>query len=372
MLVIGLDNSGKTTLCASIKGDLDPITVPTVGFSTPIRKTLFQHDVVFYDLGGGARIRGVWPSYFADVHGVVFVVDAADAGRVPEASEELKQALLHPMVVGKPLLVLANKQDLPPALSEVELAQGMGLDKLASLCRHHISGCIAKASLNGGTIDARIFDGLQWLIGAIATDYEPLNARRTKEMAEFAAADAERRRKQAEAFVKRQEEKAAAAKAAAAAAASGVGAVASGASTGSTEPSVQSPAAVPAAEPSAVSVDSAAAAAGAAASTAPHATPTEGASVASPAAETSASASTSAAAAASAGVTIVAPAKQQPVFKPAAPTCSVCKEAPAVRRCAAAAWNPVCAQCGDKLDAAEAAKKAVAVVQTQVPAPSAE
>ena len=106
-----------------MQADLDPITVPTVGFSTPIRRRLFNHDVVLYDLGGGARIRGVWPSYFAEIHGVVFVVDAADATRLPEAAKELEQALLHPMVVGKPLLVLANKQDLPPAASEVDLAQ---------------------------------------------------------------------------------------------------------------------------------------------------------------------------------------------------------------------------------------------------------
>ena len=180
------------TFCGQV-ADLDPITVPTVGFSTPIRRHMFSHDIVVYDLGGGARIRGVWPSYFAEIHGVVFVVDAADTARMDEAAKELEQALLHPMVVGKPLLILANKQDLPHAASEVELAQassratlivappihypililcrfrmqGVGLDRVATLFRHHISGCIAKASLNGGVMDARINDGLQWLIEAV-------------------------------------------------------------------------------------------------------------------------------------------------------------------------------------------------------------
>lgn len=79
--------------------------MPTVGFATPVRKRVAGWDVVFYDLGGGKRIRGVWPQYFADVHGVVFVVDAADAGRLPEAAEELHAALQHPMIVGKPTLV---------------------------------------------------------------------------------------------------------------------------------------------------------------------------------------------------------------------------------------------------------------------------
>lgn len=105
VLVIGLDNSGKTTFTMALNDDPDPFVVPTVGFSAPIKKKLFGSDVVFYDLGGGVRIRGIWPSYFADVHGVVYVVDAADRDRMKESATELRNSLTHPMVIGKPLLV---------------------------------------------------------------------------------------------------------------------------------------------------------------------------------------------------------------------------------------------------------------------------
>lgn len=106
MLVIGLDNSGKSTLTLALSGDMDPFVVPTVGFSAPIKKKgLHGADVTFYDLGGGMRIRGVWPNYFADVHGVVYVVDASDRARLKESADELANALSHPMIVGKPLLV---------------------------------------------------------------------------------------------------------------------------------------------------------------------------------------------------------------------------------------------------------------------------
>jgi ADP-ribosylation factor-like protein 13B len=100
-----LTNSVKTTFTLALSGDPDPFVVPTVGFSAPIKKHLFGTDVVFYDLGGGVRIRGIWPSYFADVHGVVYVVDAADRTRMAESAAELRSSLTHPMVVGKPLLV---------------------------------------------------------------------------------------------------------------------------------------------------------------------------------------------------------------------------------------------------------------------------
>lgn len=88
-----------------LPADVDPFIVPTIGFSAPIKKTMRQWSVTFYDLGGGARIRGVWPQYFADVHGVIFVVDASDSERLAEAAKELHAALAHPMIVGKPTLM---------------------------------------------------------------------------------------------------------------------------------------------------------------------------------------------------------------------------------------------------------------------------
>lgn len=106
ILVVGLDNSGKTTLVQAIGGNYDTDSiVPTVGFAAPVRRRLFGKNLVFYDLGGGSRIRGVWPQYYAEVHGLVYVVDASDPKRLAESAEELHQAVLHPMVVGKPLLV---------------------------------------------------------------------------------------------------------------------------------------------------------------------------------------------------------------------------------------------------------------------------
>lgn len=85
--------------------EIDPIIVPTVGFSAPIKKQYNNYQIVFYDLGGGARIRGVWPQYFADVHGIIYVVDSSDKVRLQENQTELHNALQHPMIVGKPVLM---------------------------------------------------------------------------------------------------------------------------------------------------------------------------------------------------------------------------------------------------------------------------
>ena len=55
---------------ASLLPELDPVIGPTVGFSAPVKRHLNGIDLVFFDLGGGNRIRGVWPNYFPDVRDV--------------------------------------------------------------------------------------------------------------------------------------------------------------------------------------------------------------------------------------------------------------------------------------------------------------
>ena len=42
-------------------------TVPTVGFNAPTKIQRHAKTLCFYDLGGGARIRGVWNKYFHEV-----------------------------------------------------------------------------------------------------------------------------------------------------------------------------------------------------------------------------------------------------------------------------------------------------------------
>ena len=57
--------------------------VPTVGFQKS-NTSRASHTLRLFDVGGGSGIRSIWDDYYADVHGVVFVVDAADAERFDE------------------------------------------------------------------------------------------------------------------------------------------------------------------------------------------------------------------------------------------------------------------------------------------------
>merc|ERR1712224_330672 len=76
-----------------------------------------------WDLGGATHIRPYWSNYYEedDSHGpviaLVYVIDSSDNERLDEAAEELKKVLEDERLRDAPLLVLANKQDLPAATS---------------------------------------------------------------------------------------------------------------------------------------------------------------------------------------------------------------------------------------------------------------
>ena len=52
---------------------------------------------------------------------MVFVIDSADRERIAISKQELDLMLQEEELRGAPILVLANKQDLPNAMNEVEV-----------------------------------------------------------------------------------------------------------------------------------------------------------------------------------------------------------------------------------------------------------
>ena len=76
LVMVGLDNAGKTATAKGIQGEHPEDVAPTVGFSKiDLRQGKFQ--VTIFDLGGGKRIRGIWKNYYAESYGVIFVVDSS-------------------------------------------------------------------------------------------------------------------------------------------------------------------------------------------------------------------------------------------------------------------------------------------------------
>lgn len=66
-----------------------------------------------WDVGGQEKLRPLWKSYTRCTDGIIFVVDSCDTERLEEAKMELTKTVRSPDNAGVPILILANKQDLP-------------------------------------------------------------------------------------------------------------------------------------------------------------------------------------------------------------------------------------------------------------------
>ena len=83
-----------------------------------------------WDVGGQDKIRPLWRHYFQNTQGLIFVVDSNDRERVVEAERELHNMLNEDELRDAVLLVFANKQDLPNAMSASELTEKLRLNSL--------------------------------------------------------------------------------------------------------------------------------------------------------------------------------------------------------------------------------------------------
>ncbi|XP_008323206.1 ADP-ribosylation factor-like protein 13B isoform X2 [Cynoglossus semilaevis] len=198
LVMVGLDNAGKTATVRGIQGENPDDVAPTVGFSkVDLKQGKFE--VTIFDLGGGKRIRGIWKNYYSESHGVVFVVDSSDIQRLQETRETMAEVLQHPRIAGKPVLVLANKQDQEGALAEADIIENLSLEKLVNenKCLCQIEPCSAVLGY-GKKVDKSIKKGLNWLLSNIAKDYEVIAERVQKDTAEQRALEEQDKKERAE------------------------------------------------------------------------------------------------------------------------------------------------------------------------------
>ena len=161
ILVLGLDNAGKTT-CIKRFNNQDITTIsPTLGFQ--ICPLQFRgYTLNLWDIGGQQSLRSYWRNYFESTDGIVRVVDSNDAQRLGDCRRELHALLQEERLAGATLLLLMNKSGIPTALPVAEIAEIIGVDELRKGKRHaHLVKCSAV------TGDG-LLEGVEWIAGGIS------------------------------------------------------------------------------------------------------------------------------------------------------------------------------------------------------------
>ncbi|XP_014388302.1 PREDICTED: ADP-ribosylation factor-related protein 1 isoform X1 [Myotis brandtii] len=119
ILILGLDNAGKTTFLEQSKTrfsknykgmSLSKITT-TVGLNIGT-VDVGKARLMFWDLGGQEELQSLWDKYYAECHGVIYVIDSTDEDRLSESKQAFEKMVMSEALDGVPILVLANKQDV--------------------------------------------------------------------------------------------------------------------------------------------------------------------------------------------------------------------------------------------------------------------
>merc|ERR1712242_302851 len=154
ILMVGLDASGKTTILYKFKLGEVVTTIPTIGFNV---ETVEYRNLNFTvgDVGGQDKIRPLWRYYYQGTNALIYVVDSNDRDRTEEAREELMNMLKEDEMRDAVLLVFANKQDLPNAMTAAEVTEKFGLHSL-----RHRQWFIQSACATTGD---GLYEGLDWL-----------------------------------------------------------------------------------------------------------------------------------------------------------------------------------------------------------------
>ena len=159
ILMVGLDAAGTTTILYKLKLGEIVTTIPTIGFNV---ETVEYKNISFtvWDVGGQDKIRPLWRHYYQNTQGLIFVVDSNDKDRVGEAHDELHRMLSEDELREAIVLVFANKQDLPNAMSVAEVTDKLGLHSLRNRKWYIQATC--------ATSGEGLFEGLDWLSANIA------------------------------------------------------------------------------------------------------------------------------------------------------------------------------------------------------------
>jgi ADP-ribosylation factor-like protein 13B len=195
LCMLGLGGAGKSSLINMLIGNFDSKPKPTLGFR-PFTMLLGRDNIKFYDLGGGKKIRDIWNQYYHDVHGVIYVVDAAACpDTLQESTDTFHEIIKHDYLAGKPVLILVNKKDLPNSHSANQIRDLMRLHTLPDL-KYTIAECssyLPDEYDENFKMDPRIETAFESLLNGVLNSFDSINTKVLLDIQKKAAEETRRR-----------------------------------------------------------------------------------------------------------------------------------------------------------------------------------
>ncbi|XP_029013834.1 putative ADP-ribosylation factor-like protein 5C isoform X1 [Betta splendens] len=141
VIIVGLDNAGKTTILYQFLTKEAVHTSPTIGSNVEEIKVRNSSFLV-WDIGGQESLRANWHTYYTNTEFVILVVDSTDRERLTISKDELHRLLTHEDLRNAAILIMANKQDVKGSMTAAEISQCLTLD---SITTHswHVQACCA-------------------------------------------------------------------------------------------------------------------------------------------------------------------------------------------------------------------------------------
>ncbi len=128
----GIDGAGKSTLLHRMRHGEFLDTHPTLGIS--IENLDFEgHEIENIDVAGNDGLRmNIIQALIKEVKldAIIFVVDAAEPARLPEAIDFIKVLLAIPQLADIPLAILATKHDVPGSLAREDVVTAFELNTI--------------------------------------------------------------------------------------------------------------------------------------------------------------------------------------------------------------------------------------------------
>lgn len=154
VIIVGLDNAGKTTILYQFLMNEVVHTSPTIGSN--VEEVVWKNiRFLMWDIGGQESLRSSWTTYYNNTEFVILVIDSTDRERLTITREELYRMLPHEDLKRAAILVFANKQDVKGAMTATQISQQLNLTSIKDH-RWHIQACCA---LTG----EGLYPGLEWM-----------------------------------------------------------------------------------------------------------------------------------------------------------------------------------------------------------------